>query len=424
MKTLKVILIGAGSRGYIYIDLMKGNGFQVVGVADPDKKRINDVKDLYDIPEDKCFQSWEGLLEKPKFADIAIIATSDRLHYAPAMKALEQGYNILLEKPVAPTAKECADIANLAKEKGLKVLVCHVLRYAPLFKKMKELVKSGLIGEVTSIHHAEYVGQVNYVHSFVRGIWNNSEESSDMLLAKSCHDIDLIQWIMDCECTYAQSFGSLTYFKRENAPDGAPEYCIEGCSYEEECPFSALKYYSKENPDQSLRRHAFRGKYNTEEEIEEALRTTEFGKCAFKCHNNVVDTQVVSLEFENGKTASFNMTGLASGGRQLKIIGTKGDLMGTGIDSIVHFDYLTKKATKIPITDVIMSGDTVMSGHGGGDMGIVKTLYKYMTEGYEGDMLSEIGVSVRNHMIVFAAEESRREKTVVDVKEYCNRFLK
>ena len=422
MKILKVILIGAGSRGYNYVNLMKDNGFEVVGVADPSRERVNEVKDLYDIPEDMCFESWEGLLELPKFADIAVIATSDTLHYAPAMKALEQGYHLLLEKPVAPTAKECADIANLAKEKGVKVLVCHVLRYAPFFKKLKELIKEGLIGEVTSIHHAECVGVKNFVHSFVRGIWQNSEDSSDMLLAKSCHDIDLIQWLMDCDCKNVHSFGSLTYFKRENAPEDSPEYCIEGCPHESECPFSALKFYSKEEP--LLRRHAFRGRYNTEEEIEEALRTTEFGKCAFKCNNNVVDTQVVNLEFDNGKTASFNMTGLNSGGRHIRVMGRKGDLVGSaGSETITHYDYLTKKITKIPVSNN-SAGDTILTGHGGGDLGIVKTLYQYITEGYDGDMLSEIGVSVSNHMIVFAAEESRREKKVVDVDEYKKQFLK
>ena len=429
MKTIKAILIGAGSRGYSYASIMKNNGFQIVAVADPLKERVKEIREMYGIPEEMCFARWEDLLALPKCADLALITTSDHLHYQPSMKALSLGYDLLLEKPVAPTAQECADIANLAKEKGAKVLVCHELRYAPFFRKLKELIKQGLIGDVMSIHHAEGVGIENYVHSFVRGIWNNSETSSDMLLAKSCHDMDLIQWYMGCDCIKAQSFGSRIHFRRENAPEGSPEFCIEGCPHADECPYDAVKIYAVDDGRGNLwRRHAFRGKCETIDQVRQALHTTEFGeygKCAYKCSNNVVDTQVVDLEFENGRTASFNMTSLSSGGRSIRIIGTKGDLAGSASDdAITYFNLLTRERTRIPTSD-IRTDETIAGGHGGGDTGIIKTLYSYLAgESVEPEMLSEIEISVKNHLIVFAAEQSRRENRVVDVAELTKQLLK
>ena len=417
MKKLKVVLIGAGGRGNTYTAHMDEERFQVVAVAEPIVERRERIQLRHGIPEDMCFDTWETLLEKEKFADVALIATSDSLHYAPAMKAIERGYNLLLEKPVAPTAKECVDIANAAKEKGVKVLVCHVLRYTPFFSKIKEMIKNGDIGKVISIHHSENVGNLHHSHSYVRGNWGNTGRSSNMLLAKSCHDIDILQWLVDSECKYVSSFGSLSYFNKENAPDGAPEYCMDGCPYKDTCYYDATKIYSVD-AEGWFKGHALRKENPTQEDYENLQRTTLYGKCVFKCDNDVVDHQVVNLEYENGAVASFNMSSFNSGGRFIRVMGTDGEIYGDmSKNTLDFFSFKTREHTEIKPWELNLD-DSIVSGHGGGDGGIVNTLYKYIAEDYTGDMLSEIGISVENHLTVFAAEKARLEKIVVDVEAF------
>ena len=243
MKKLDVILIGAGIRGRRYTDLMLGDKFNVVAVAEPVKELREYIKTTHNIADDLCFESWEPIFEKPKFADVVIIATMDRDHYEPTMKAISLGYDLLLEKPVAPNFKECVDIANLAAEMGSKILVCHVLRYSPFFRKIKDMINDNMLGSVMSIHHSECVGNLHQSHSFVRGNWGNSQRSSSMILQKTCHDMDIMQWLIGKPCKNVHSFGSLTYFTEENAPKGSPEYCIDGCIYGEECYYNAKKLY-------------------------------------------------------------------------------------------------------------------------------------------------------------------------------------
>lgn len=423
-KTLKVILIGAGSRGQAYTNLMQNDKFKVVAVAEPESNEREYIKNLHNIPDEMCFETWEPLLDLEKIADVAIIATVDSMHYAPAMKAIERGYNLLLEKPVAPTAQECADIANAAKERGVKILVCHVLRYTKFFGKIKELINDGALGKVVSIHHSECVGNVHQSHSYVRGNWGNTAKSANMLLAKSCHDIDIIQWLIGSECKQVQSFGSLTYFTRDNAPCDSPEYCIDGCPHGEECYYNAVKLYLEDEKNLWFRNTCTKKVKPSNDEVEKVLRTTQYGKCVFKCDNDVVDHQVVNLEFENGAVASFNMCCFNKGGRFIRIMGTDGELYGDMEENMINYYSFKTKKNKIinPLEE--MRDGSVVGGHGGGDEGIVGTLYKYLTEDYNGDMLSEIGVSVYNHLITFAAEQSRLENRVINVEEFRRNYLK
>ncbi len=418
MKTLDVILIGAGSRGRIYTDNMTDDRFRVVALAEPIRELRNYIKNKHNISEDMCFSDWKDLLSVPKFADIAIIATSDSLHYAPAMKAIELGYNLLMEKPVAPTYSECRDIADAAKEKGVKVLVCHVLRYTSFFRRIKDLINDGALGNVISIHHSECVGNVHQSHSYVRGNWRNTAESSNMLLAKSCHDIDIMQWLIGSRAKSVSSFGSLTYFKKENTPEGAPEYCIDGCPYGDKCYYNAVKLYLDDEENDWFRNAAAKKVNPTNEELGEVLRTTQYGKCVFKCDNDVVDHQVVNIEYENGAVASFNMCAFNKGGRYIRIMGTDGELYGDMEgNTIDYFSFKTREHTVINPLDEKLSGD-ITGGHGGGDGGIVNTLYKYIAEDYHGDMISEIGISVMNHATVFAAEKARLENRVIEMKDF------
>lgn len=415
MKTLKVIVIGAGNRGRCYTDYMTDERFEVVAVAEPEKSLRDYIKNKHNISEEMCFDSWEPILEMPKFADIAIIATMDQLHYAPTMKAIEKGYDLLLEKPIAPTYKECVEIANFAKEKGVKILVCHVLRYAPLFRTIKDMINDGKLGRIISIHHCECVGNEHQSHSFVRGNWGNSDRSSCMILQKCCHDMDIMQWLIDKPCTKVQSFGNLTYFKRENAPADAPEYCIDGCPHGDTCYYNAVKLYV-ENKNLGMREVATKIKEPTDEQVLEAIRTTQYGKCVFKCDNNVVDHQVVNLEFEGGALASFHMSAFSRGWRFIRVMGTDGEVYGDMSNgTIKYFDFKTREHY---ITDTNVK-ETAYA-HGGGDEGLVDILYKYVAEDYDGDMLSEIGISTANHLIAFAAEKSRVEETIVDIKAFEN----
>ena len=415
MKQLKVIVLGAGQRGQIYTNVMAQlpEQFQVVGVAEPVDANREYIRCKHSIPLENCVSSWEQLLDRPCFADVAIIATQDKMHYAPAMKALELGYHLLLEKPVAPTARECMDIWRQAEKYDRKVMVCHVLRYTSFYSRVKQLLEEGVIGDVMNIIHTEGVGNLHQSHSFVRGHWGNEEESACMLLAKSCHDVDLLQWLMNDECESVQSFGSLRYFREENAPAGAPQRCIDGCPHGESCYYNAVKLYLEDKKNLWFRGAATGLVEPTDEDVMRALENTQYGKCVFRCNNDVVDHQVVNMAFAAGGTVSFTMSAFNKGGRKTNIMGTKGEMFldfeGDEI-KIYHFD--TRQF------ELLRTRTGAVSGHGGGDDGIVRALYDYFTGVKTADQVSEIGISCRNHLLVFAAETARHQNAVVDTEEF------
>ncbi len=298
----------------------------------------------------------------------------------------------------------------------MKVVVCHVLRYTAFFQTIKEIIDSGLLGEVVSINHEECVGNVHQSHSFVRGNWGNSRRASCMLLQKSCHDLDILQWLVGKRCEKVQSFGSLRHFRAENAPAGAPERCIEGCPAGETCPYNAVKLYLEDKDNFWFRSTSTHEAYPTDELVEHALRTTQYGQCVYRCDNDVVDHQVVNMLFEGGVTVSFTMCAFNKGGRYIHIMGTKGELHGAMDNGspITLYDFETRRTETIPMKAL----DGILDGHGGGDGGLISTLYDYLTGSYTGNAISDIGISVQNHLIVFAAEQSRREMRVVDMDEY------
>ena len=421
-KQLKVILIGAGNRGCNYVRLAKENcpeKLDVVAIADPDLSRGREIIEAYGIPEEMIFDDWKKVLALPKFADAAIIATQDNNHFEPACAALVAGYDLLLEKPVAPTAEECLGISDLANSLGRKVVVCHVLRYAPFFETVKHIIDSGRIGKVVNIVHTECVGNIHQSHSYVRGNWRDSKESSPMILAKSCHDLDIVQWLLGKECTRVQSFGSLSYFRPENAPEGAPEYCIQSCPHESECVYSAVKIY-KERQFPVWVRYVTKKENATDEEIEKIISETNYGKCIFKCGNDVVDHQVVNLEYEGGETVSFTMSAFNKGGRKINVMGTAGELWANMSDKTVHiFDFKTREIETIDVLNYVKD-ESIVGGHGGGDLGIVKAFCEYLTGEYKGNAVSDISTSVGNHLVAFAAESSRLEGKVINMDEFTN----
>ena len=419
MKKLKFILIGAGGRGTRYV--MEGDAccpeMELIAVADPNPVRRNYIRNHFGLSEEQCYEWGEALLKQPKRADIAIIATQDKDHFHLAMEAIRQGYHLLLEKPAAPSPEQCLAIELAAKEQGVKVLICHVLRFTPFFGLIKKTLEDGRLGKIVNLMHSEGVGNLHYSHSYIRGDWHNTAESSPMILSKSCHDIDIIGWLMDEPCTRVHSFGSLLYFREENKPEGAPEFCYQNCPHKQTCPYSALKLY-RHRQVPWFARHATKKHDPTEADIEELIHTTNYGRCVFRCDNDVVDHQEVNLEFASGATASFTMSALNEGGRRIRIMGTRGELEARmGDDHISLYDFSTRKREEIKISDAMMD-ESIAGGHGGGDRGIIRALCQVFTGQRSEDSIADIAVSIENHLVAFAAEHSRLTGQVVSMEEY------
>ncbi len=418
MKQIKAILIGAGDRGTTYTDIMANmpEKFKVVAVAEPVPDRLAHVKELHKIHDNMCFSNYKPLLALGKIADIAIIATMDRDHFEPAMKAIDLNYDLLLEKPITPTPEECIALRDNAKKHGVRVVICTVLRYTYLFDKIKEIIDSGKIGDVMAIDHEECVGFIHQSHSFVRGRWGNSERSSAMLLQKSCHDIDLLQWLVGKKCKKVQSFGARSYFRKENAPEGSPEYCIQGCPVGDTCPYNAVKLYFDDKQNNWFRRSSTNLYNPTDDDVKKAITETQYGKCIYKCDNDVVDHQTVNMLFDGDVTVTFTMSAFTIDGRHIHVMGTKGQIRAalSGNTPIKVYNVITKEQEEIECS----GSNSITAGHGGGDTGIVETLYDYITGNYSGHCVPTIEESCYNHLIVFAAEQSRKENRVVDMDEF------
>ncbi len=418
MRKIKTILIGAGLRGMVYTNHMakQPEKFEVVAVAEPIDSRRNYIKEKHGIPDDRCFTDWKPLLALGKIADVAIISTMDRDHLAPALEAINLKYDLLLEKPIAPLPDECKKLTEAAEKNNVKVVIGTVLRYTDIFNQLKDIIDSGKIGKVMSINHEECVGNVHQSHSFVRGNWGNSERSSTMLLQKSCHDMDILQWLIGKKCKKVQSFGTLSYFTKANAPAGSPEYCVEGCPAAATCPYNSTKVYLGEDTPAWFRASATRDVKPDDAKVMEAISGTQFGKCVYKCDNDVVDHQTVNLLFEDDITVTFTMNAFNQGGRHIHIMGTNGEIRASidGESPVELYSFDTKEKEIIPLVGV----DGMSGGHAGGDEGIVNALYEYLAGEYKGKSIPEIRESYYNHLIAFAAEKSRLENVIVDMSEY------
>lgn len=409
MKPITAVVLGAGSRGSIYAGYAKDHPeeLRIVAIAEPRRDRLDALAEDVNVPEEYRFACWEKLLSQPKLADCAFICTLDDDHIAPALKAMELGYHILLEKPMSNKEAECRVIVETARKTGRTLAVCHVLRYTPFYMTLKALVDAGEVGQVTTINQIENVGYWHQAHSFVRGNWRNSQETSPMLLQKSCHDMDIILWLMGSRCTQVQSFGSLGHFTPENAPEGAAKRCLDGCPHMETCPYSAPKLYM------DMERTGWPvDVITTDMSLEgrrKALEEGPYGRCVYHCDNDVVDRQVVNLEFLNGSVATFTMTGLSADFfRELKIFGTEGQIRANmGTKEIVLHRFGEEPGT-VPV-DMGLEA----SGHGGGDYGIMADFLRILREG--GESRSSAEASLQSHLICFAAERSRKEHTVVEL---------
>ncbi|MHA1371340.1 MAG: Gfo/Idh/MocA family protein [Promethearchaeota archaeon] len=453
-KPVTAVLIGAGSRGkdaYGQYALLYPDRLKFIAVADTNPEKCRIFKEEHHLDDSMVSSLWEALLneEKGKLADAAFICTPDRHHHAPAMKALDLGYDIVLEKPISPTKEQCHALAKKADDTGRLVLVCHVLRYTPFWKKVKEIIDSGRIGRVIHYEHSENVSYWHYGHSYVRGFYKNKGTSTPIVLAKTCHDLDLMYWILDERARSVHATGELTWYRPENAPDGAPERCTDGCPHSEECPWYAPRLYIEaeplirigyESPNKLIRALTNVALYHknfiramsifnkklktivnwdqfpatalttdlTPEGKLKALREGDFGKCIFKSGNDQPDHMVSVFNFPSSVTGTLIMHGLSEyEGRELRVFGTKGVLRG-----IFRFMF-----EEIRVTDfrhgnseiLYKSGGTLQGGHGGGDFGLMDAFTSLLRgEGtLESLGISDIHDALESHYMGFAAEESR-----------------
>lgn len=415
MKKIRVGLIGAGQRGkdvYGEYALNHSEDIEFVAVAEPNNIKREEFARKHNIPEENQFSSWKEILEKEKFCDAMVIATPDNMHYGPTKLALQKGYHILLEKPMSNKPEEIMELGRIAKESNRIFMICHVLRYTPFYSTIKNIIDSGIIGDVKSIQHNENIGYFHFAHSFVRGNWRNSEESSPLILQKSCHDMDILLWLVGADCTKVSSFGHLSYFNSNNKPEDAADRCVN-CRVEDKCPYSAKKIYYNSIGSWPT---TVISEIQTKEAVEKAVKEGPYGRCVFSCDNNVMDHQATILEFANGVTVTFNLSAFSNKvHRTIRVMGTLGEIIAD--DSINQIEYQIFGTNE----RVVINPKVVAGGHGGGDTGLMDDFIK-LVQSKDGEALTSAQVSVQSHMMAFAAEESRINNVVVDLKEFCAKF--
>ncbi len=407
MKQVTAILIGAGNRGaqaYASYALKYPGELSFVGVAEPREDRRKEFVDEHDIEDKYAVADWKEILNFPRFADWVLICTQDHMHMEPMRRAMELGYDILCEKPISPMKEELLKLKEAASSYGGLMSVAHVLRYSPFFRKIKELIDGGALGELVNIQHMESVGFWHMAHSFVRGNWANSQDSCPMILAKCCHDFDILLYLTGKRCKRVSSFGRLTHFKPENAPQGAPKRCTDGCAHRDRCPFFTPRFY-EEHPRAIV--DGFRRVVAMEESREEllkALQTGPYGRCVYHCDNDVVDHQVVNLEFEGGLTASVTMCAFSNQcERTITIQGTKGELQGKMEEDWIQIvDFVTGNKSTWRL-------NTPKVGHSGSDDSMMKELTGLISSGRQSENVSKAIEAIDSHLIAFAAEESRQQ---------------
>lgn len=420
MAAVSFLVVGAGSRGSGYAGYAAAHPDEarVVGVAEPRAFYRQRLAADHGISEKQVFPDWREAASRPRFADAVIIATQDAMHAEPAEVFAAQGYHILLEKPMAPQPADCWRIFRAVQRTGVLFAVCHVMRYTASSRRFKALIEEGAVGEVVNIQQLEPVGYWHQAHSFVRGNWRNSSESSPMLLAKSCHDLDWLRYLMGVPCLKISSFGSLKHFRAKEKPEGAAERCLD-CACETQCPYSAKRFYLG---------RAREGSWGwpvdvltpekTEAAVLEALQHGPYGRCVYACDNDVVDNQVVNMLFAGGRTCSFTMTAFNEGGnRRTRVFGTRGELLGEG-STIEHFDFLTNQRQVI---DTRAPDGSLAGGHGGGDYGLMRAFVEAVACQDPGPILSGPEETLDTHMMVFAAEEARATDAVVDLGAFKER---
>ena len=399
MGTKKLVVFGLGARGNIYATFAKTypEKFNLVAIIENDEKRLEYAKTAY--PGVRVFKDYKDFLPEKIEADIVAVATQDEDHKEHAIAMMRAGYDLLLEKPIANNVEDCLAIYRASEQYARKVVVCHVLRYTPFYSTVKRIIDSEKLGAVITIHASENVGYYHQAHSFVRGPWRNKAHSSPMILAKCCHDMDILRYLMGEECLSVNSYGNLYYFNTEHAPEGATEYCSD-CP-NKDCIYKAQTIYTSETG------RGFSSYFTTREKTDENiladLAKTQYDRCVFGCDNDVVDHQVTIMQFANGKTACHTMTAFSKEiYRDLKVHGTKAELVGIVEKNEIEIRYFGGVVEKISV-DISAAN---VGGHMGGDYFMMNSLYNALN-GEVAEGITYLDVSIESHLMSFAAEKSR-----------------
>ncbi len=420
---LEAVAIGAGHRGtdaYAPYALEHPDELRFVAVAEPDEARRQRFAERYGVPRENCFTSWQELVARGQLAPAAFNCTMDAMHTESTLALLDAGYHVLLEKPMATTLADCVALTQAAERAGRVLQICHVLRFTAFFSTLHDIVKSGRLGRIVTVEHRENVVYWHYAHSYVRGNWRNQAESSPMILAKCCHDMDILYWNLG-PVRKLSSVGSLIHFRPENAPPGAPARCTDGCPAADDCLYYAPRLYLTSytewpvsvisvDPNLEARRHA--------------LETGPYGRCVYRCDNDVVDHQVVAMEFESGISAALFMHGHSHlESRTMRYDGTRATLRGLFTyfsGEIEVYDHRTEEVETIT-PGVRRQADNEEAeagvGHGGGDMGLVASFVRALRAD-RPEVLTSARNSLESHLMAFAAEQARVEGGVVDMGEY------
>lgn len=415
MKTIAIL--GMGNRGHIYAYHFTKAGAKIVAVCDLNESVLENVQKKYNVDKSMCFTSDKEFFSKGKIADGLIIATQDRDHYEHALAAIDLKYDILLEKPVSPFYEECKDIYEKAKEKGVLIMVSHVLRYSAYYDRIKKIIDSGEIGDVVSMMQIENVGYWHYSHSYVRGNWRNEEKSGPSILTKTCHDLDMIYYLTGKKALTVSSIGTRKAFVSENKPEGAPKYCLDGCPIAKECPYHVNKVYLYPTlhslPMMILNKRLITQKPKASmKDFREALKTSPYGRCVYQCDNDVMENQMTELKLEDGVNATLHMAAHSNMCyRHIRISGTKGEIIGNDISGKFSVKIFAGRKYKVRF------GALAAASHVGGDKGIAQDFLTLIETRKPTSRLSLIGETLESHVNAFAAEISRKTGKVVDIRK-------
>lgn len=394
----KFVIVGFGHRGKIYADYLYRNcPEKLQAIVDEDEEKLKEAKICYG-ERIKTYSSIDEYIEKDGNATVAAVATGDDTHADVAVKCMEKGMELLLEKPIASTLEDCERIFTYAEAHGRKVLVCHVLRYSHFYRTLKKLLNDGAIGQVVSVRQCEHVGYWHFAHSYVRGEWRCKEESSPIILAKSCHDLDIITYLMNDTIKEISAYGGLYVFRSEHSPDGATQYCSD-CPMKDKCAFDAFDFYKDK---EWWSRYFLKGKFD-EENLKRQLHVSDYGKCVYKSENNVFDNMVVNMKMTSGRIAQFQLTAFSKECyRNIEIFGSEGDICGNFETRKITVSPFAKEAYTIDLNELYDD----FSFHGGGDNVLMKDAIDYYENGTLTERTTTLKKSMNSHRSAFAAEDS------------------
>ncbi len=409
---LGVAVIGAGTRGSHLARQLAyfAPAARIVAVAEPNPERRAQFAREHGLPEAATFSGWEEFANSEMECDAAIIATMDNRHTGPALACLRRKLHLLLEKPMADTFEDCLEIAKAQRDSEAIVSVCHTLRYSDAFRMVKKIALDGRLGRLIHIEHMEAVGHFRFVHNYVRGRWARHESNTFLLLHKCCHDLDFIHWLADGDCRHVSSFGALSFFQPDQAPPGSGTRCLDDCSITKECPYSALRLYVETDLEDWPARDV--SPVHSREAHLEAVRRGSWGACVWHAGNNVVDHQVVLLEFENGITATCTLTGYSfTNGRRTRLQGTRGELLydeAAGRITFKQFSRSEVEEHKVEHPASYHPEDKIVVGE----------WLSAILNRSESRVAVDAREALRSHALVFAAEQSRRQNKVIALADY------